>query len=338
MQVAPTSAMHPQVEDLGDRLVVTFRPREAHPDLPFLDLGAWEVAVILIGWTFGLFVAIWQIARGGAGVWFVAVWLVGWLFAGCFFMLVGVCLLWGREVLTVTSSELRIVRAVGRLARTRRYDAALVERITADKRGGVGYCLRISYCGDDVDVGGGMPKHHAEGIAAAVFARIRPRSWWDESADLGEPVVSDAAAAIEGGRSSQKVTHAGRNAVFPVVVIAALVWLAYETLRPAHPTARPGHVVQASSRMPERQNFSSPRGYAEAMTSWALSSGSSMVVTRPRCDAHATWTHWSCRALASTDLPAKAAGLAVPYRCESASVGGVTCGLAMPLPPFANKS
>ena len=63
-----------------------------------------------------------------------------------------------------------------------------------------------------------------------------------------------------------------------------------------------------------------------------------MLVSKPNCDPHATWTHWSCNALVSPDQSTQAEGLAMPYRCHSESIGGITCGLATPLlPPTADK-
>ena len=183
MGVAAPLARHPQVEDLGDRLVVTLRPPRSWVVVLFLT--AW-----LIGWSFGGIDAIRHLGKGGAAIvlLFLAVWLIGWFVGGCFAFLALAWLLRGREVLTVTPNELQVVRSVGRIALTRRYDAALVEGISAGERGGQGYCVRISYRGADVDFANGISKREAEEIAAAAYACIRPRSWWDESEDV--PVSS----------------------------------------------------------------------------------------------------------------------------------------------------
>jgi hypothetical protein len=228
-------------------------------------------------------------------------------------------------VLTVTPSNLQIVRGIGRFVRTRTYYADLVEGIAVGKTNGR-YCVRISYRGVDVDFGAGMSKQEATEIAAAALARIRPQSWWSASEDPPASITADEEPA-----ESKSSARVGRKALLPVGVIAALAWLAVETLKP---TPKRAQVTSAPYLRPDPRYLSTPRLYAIAMTSWALTSGHSALIGRPSCDANATWKHWSCRARATT-----ATGVVVAYRCESdsASTGGMTCWVLKPQSPIAQE-
>jgi hypothetical protein len=179
-----------RIQELGDRLIVRFRPRRSWGELAFLTF--W-----LAFWTFG------GIAAGGALLsagWgegaFLFVWLSGWVLGEC---AAGGAIAWqllGRELLTVTAQHLEVRKEIGRFARVRRYDVGLVDDVRAalmptdeDERPRADFCLKVAYEGQTIRVGEGMGESEAEYIALAVMSRIRPRARWsdEEGADPYRP-------------------------------------------------------------------------------------------------------------------------------------------------------
>ena len=334
MGVAPPPVSGLRVQEVGDRLVVSFRPRRS--GLVFLSI--W-----LLGWTFGG-VAAWSSAANAdpAGAAFLLFWLCGWFFGECAVICIIAWKLFGRVSLAVTPDELEVRQELGRFSWLKRYDTALVEDIAIGQMpaGEDGlhsdYSLRLSYDGRTVWVGEGMGEREADYVASVVLSRIRRTSWWDDEHETRRRPAADAA-----DRSQLAAPGYTRAALLLVVVIAAVTLLGVPMLRRSqhhrHPqSAQPRQ--PATHPFPAQSDFSNARDYAEAVTSLSLSSGRSLLVSKPNCDPHATWTHWSCNALVSPDQSTQAEGLAMPYRCHSESIGGITCGLATPpLPPTADK-
>ena len=337
MDVAPTPASGPRLQEVGDRLVVSFRPRRSG----FVFLSIW-----LVGWTFVGFEAWLAVPKAGpGGAAFLLFWLCGWFLGECAVICIIAWMLFGRVSLVVTSDELEVSQKLDGFSWVQRYQTSLVEDVAIGRRpaGEDGlhrdYSLRLSYDGRIVYVGTGMAEREAEYLASAVLSRIRKTSWWNNDGETGRGLSQVAASR------GQIVAPAHTKAVLLVgVVIATATLLGVPTLRRSQhhrsvqPTQPATHAFR-SDAFPARTAFANARDYAESVTSWALSSGRSgrsALVSQLHCDAHATWTLWSCSALVSSDRPTGAAGLAVPYRCRSESSGGVTCELAMLVPPQAN--
>jgi hypothetical protein len=329
MDVAPPPASGLRMQEVGDRLIVSFRPNRS--GLIFLSI--W-----FLGWTFGGLAAWLSVARpdpGGAA--FLIFWLCGWFFGECTVICIIAWKLFGHVWLVVTADELEERFQLLRLSQKKRYEAARVAGITAarmpqdDGELSKDYKLRVSYDGGTVWVGEGMGEREAEDVAAVVRERIRGRSWWDDG-EWGWSRARHERAPLEIGasRRAQAFVAAGVILAFVAVIGTALVHAFGHRASPRRAT----NAAPSQPFPPSSEDFSNAREYAAAMTSWALNSGRSELVSRPRCDARSTWTHWSCHALARSDWLPKSAGLAVPFRCESVSgLGGVRCGLALRGPP-----
>src|SRR6266705_3299751 len=125
MDVPPPPASGLRMRELGDSLVVYFRPRRSWGALVFL--GVW-----FLGWTAGGIAVASQLPKANPGeAAFLLFWLCGWVFGECFAAGVIAWQFFGRELLTVTSDKLEVRQEIGRLARTKRYEAALVQDVTA---------------------------------------------------------------------------------------------------------------------------------------------------------------------------------------------------------------
>jgi hypothetical protein len=328
MDVAPPPASRLRMQEVGDRLIVPFRPNRS--GLVFLSI--W-----LLGWTFGgieAWLAVTRADPGGAA--FLIFWLCGWFFGECAVVCIIAWKLFGHVWLAVTPGELEERSQLGRFSQTKRYEAASVGGITAARKpqGEDGlskdYKLRLLYDGRTVWLGEGMGEREADYVAAVVLERIRGRSWWGDE-ERARPRIEHERAPLEMGvsRRARAFAFFGVPLAFVGIIGSALVVRFGRHASPRRTT----ETVRSEPFPPSRKDFSNPREYAAAMTAWALSSGRSELVSRPRCDARSTWTHWSCHALARSDWLPKSAGLAVAFRCESVSIGGVKCGLAMRGPP-----
>lgn len=333
MDVAPPPAPGLRMREVGDRLIVSFGPRRS--GLVFLSI--W-----LLGWTFFGVEAWSSVSKPDAGgAAFLLVWLCGWFLGECAVICIVAWKLFGRVSLAVTPDELDVRHELGRFSWTRRYETTLVEDIGIGRmpEGEDGlhkdYSLRMSYDGQTVWLGGGMGEREAEHVASVVWSRIRASSWWNYGDETRRRPAEDA-----GPRFEVSAPAFAKALLFPAVVIAALALIALPLVRRSH-HHRPAHALDSTTRIPPRparSDFSNARDYAEATTSWVLSSAGAVQVGRPHCDAHSTWTHWSCRALLRSDPATRVQGPPVPYRCRSSGVGGFTCSLALPPPAKATTS
>ncbi len=341
MDVAPLRASSLRMHEIGDRLIVSFVPRRS--GLVFLSF--W-----LVGWTVGGVVAWLAVPKlGWGGAAFVLFWLCMWFVGECSAIGAIAWMLFGHLSLTVTVDELEVRQQLAGFSWLKRYEAAHIEEIGVGRMpdGDDGlqkdYSLRLS-CADGrtVWIGEGMGEREAEHVASVVLSRIRRTSWWDDENKIRRrvPLAEAAAERFPLVASSHK-----KAVLLFALVVAAAMLLGVPLLRRSqyHRSAertQQSPPALSTRAFPARGAFVNAREYAEAVTSWALSSGRpgrAALVSQPRCDTHATWTRWSCTALVSSGQPTQTAGLAVPYRCRSESTGGVTCQLAMLMPPTAEK-
>jgi hypothetical protein len=339
MDVAPSRASGLRMQEVGDRLIVSFVPRRS--GLVFLLF--W-----LVGWTFGGVVAWLAVPKLGAGgAAFVLFWLCGWFFGECSAICAIAWMLFGHLSLAVTGDELEVRRQLAGFSWLKRYETAHIQEIGVarmpDGEDGLhkDFSLRLS-CDDGrtVWIGERMGEREAEHVASVVLSRIRRTSWWDDEHEIRSRVRVEAAGCFP-------LVAPGHRKAFLVlgIVITAGMLLGVPLLRRSqhHQSARgtqPAPRAVTTHAFPARSAFVNARDYAEAVTSWAVNSGRPgrlALASEPHCDAHATWRQWSCTALVRWDQPTQSAGLAVPYRCRSDGAGGVTCGLAMRPPPVAGK-
>ncbi len=340
MDIAPPPTGS-RIQDLGDRLIVRFRPRRSWGELVFL-------AVWLTGWTAGGIAAIGAVLNGD---WnerpFLLVWLCGWAFGES--MVTGV-IAWqlsGRELLIVTPQQIEVRKEVGRFARTKLYDVALVRDFKAarvpsaeDEQPRKDFCLEFAYDDGTVRVGEGMGEREAEHIAATLSARIHPRrTWWgEESAEPGEPPLETAAPAAP----RRRLRILGQI-VFPLLVLAAIGSLLLAGRRDSDqgPAQQPPP-GGASSRglVGPPDPFATRRALASARTFYALTSAKTTVLSQPACTPRPTWSQWTCTVTARPTLP-PLAGRTLRYRCSAVSTPqpgrssagrGVLCGPDAPRP------
>jgi hypothetical protein len=318
MDVAPPPTGS-RIQELGDRLIVSFRPRRQWGGLVFLSF--W-----LVGWTIGGIAAFTQLAVGSWGVrMFMLLWLCGWAFGEGAVVLAIAWELRGRELLIVTPERLEVRRQIGRFARTKLYDAALVRNVEAarvphdeDEKPRKDFCLKVLHDDRTLRVGEGMSEREAEYVASVVLQRIRPRSWWGED----EPAVFATVPSPETA-SSARGRVALRNLVFPAVVIGVLVWLGVATLtgRHGHSSSQPTTTAAAPSADP----FAAARTYASASTAYALGRAQTLVIGLPTCRLRGTSRKWMCTVRARASV-GPFAGRTMLYHCSSVMSGGVLCG------------
>lgn len=309
MKLAPPPGS--RVIELGDRLIVRIGPHASRGELV---LGAVWLAI----WTgAGIFAAV-AVARedsdSRAGL---AFWLCMW--ATIEFPMI-VSLAWnlvGRELLILTPQQLEVRMELGRLSRTKRYDVALVRDVqgrvvpsSEDEGRREDFGLRIAYGLDSFHVGEGMDEREADELAAAIRARIKPRSWWEDD-DRPDPAVPLVALG-EPSPWPQRL-RVVVSAVVLVSLVAAAVYLAQDPRRRSTPPAT-GEV----------------RDGAAAATRSLLAVGGTRVLGQPACGERVTPEKWTCtvRAYATTG---PFAGRTMTYRCSRKSRGGrILCG---PHPP-----
>lgn len=334
-----------RIQDLGDRLVVRFRPRRSWGELVFL-------AFWLTGWTAGGFAAIGALRTGGSGERaFLLLWLCGWAFGEFFVSGVIVWQLFGRELLIVTPEQFEVRKEIGRFARTKLYKAALVRGLRAarvphdeDERPRKDFCLEFAYDDSTVRIGEGMGEREAEHIATTVSTRIDPRrTWWGEEAPA-EPYEHPREAAAPAAPRPLWLRIV-TNGVFPLVVLAVIASLVVVGSRDSDNPQAPRPPTRDASphqpvRPPTEDQFASRRVYASAMTFYALTSGKTTVLGAPACRPRPTWSQWTCVATARSTMP-PFAGRKLRYRCSAVSTPqpgggsggrGVLCGPDPPLP------
>jgi hypothetical protein len=213
-----------RIQDAGDSLIVRFRP----PRL-------WGVLMFLAVWP-----PIWTWAGTGAfaklltGDWseraFFLVWVCGWAFGESMATGIIAWQFFGRELLVVIPEQVEVRKEVGRFARTKLYDVALIRNFRAvrvpsgeDEQPRKDFCLEFGYKDRTVHVGEGMSEREAEHITASVLARIRTRSWWREESpgESYEPPLEAAAPAAPRWRRLQVLTQI----VLPIIVLAGVASL-----------------------------------------------------------------------------------------------------------------
>jgi hypothetical protein len=321
-----------RIQDLGDRLIVRFRPTRSWSLLIFL-------VVWLTGWTVGGIAAIGELLNvDWRGRLFLLLWLCGWAFGESFVAGVIAWQLFGRELLIVTPQQIELRKEVGRFARTKLYDVALVRDVGAaripndeDEPPRMDFRIDFLYDGGTVRVGEGMSQREAEHIAATVSARIHPRlTWWGEEspAEPYEPPLEGTAPAAQRRRRLGILAQI----VVPLLVLAAIASLLVVGRRGSDQVATPQPPPgDTSARGPvgPPDPFATRRVLASAKTFYALTSAKTTVLSAPVCTPHPTWSQWTCTVTARTTLP-PFAGRMLRYRCSAVSAGGALCG---PDPP-----
>jgi hypothetical protein len=343
MDIAPLPAGS-RIQELGDRLIVRFRPARSWGVLVFF-------AFWLTFWTAGGIAAFTQLLDAD---WserpFLLLWLCFWAFGESTVTVVIAWQLFGRELLVVTPEQVELRKEIGPFARTRLYEVALIRDFKAapvpsaeDEQPRKDFCVEFAYDGETVRVGDGMTEREAEHVAEAVWARIRPRTWWGEEspAEPSEPRLESAAPGVSQRRRLRMLTQI----VVPLLVLAAIASLLVASRRDSHPEPGPPPAPEDASPRgpvwpPTEDQFASMRVYASATTFSSLMSAKTTVLSPPACRPHPTWQEWTCTVTARPTLP-PFAGRTLRYRCSAVStpqpgggpVGrGVICGADPPLP------
>jgi hypothetical protein len=375
MEVAPPPEPGSRIQELGDRLIVRFRPHRSWGEIAFLTF--W-----LTFWTVGGIAAISALPDAGPGERaFMLLWLCGWAFGACVVIAIIAWQLAGRELLTVTPECLEVRQEIRRFARTKTYDAGLVHDVRAarvpsdeDEKPRKDFCLQVWYDEKKVPVGEGMGEREAEYIASTVLSRIRPRARWSDEGDADPydakegrfPSAGDddrAAARGYAGPEYPRTSAPGHRVVAVAGTLIALVVLggaaiallqrdepqpppqAPETSAQAFSEAPPPIKGASASMPPSAQEFSDPRRYASAMTRYSLTSAKTKVLGRPDCGKHVAWTNWACRVTAKAML-GPFAGRALTYRCfpsyneqpgGQSAVLAINCGPENPPPITAGS-
>jgi hypothetical protein len=178
MDIAPPALRHGRVEELGDRLVVTLRPRRI-----------WAHCLLLIPWLAAtVFVVRYGIRSlrdaDAVHALVMVVWLAFWLFCTAGAIVTAVWMLFGRELIEVDANEIAVRDAVGRVGRTKRYPSVLVDDVSAvpvpriddEDPPSPYFTLQIVNRGRDVHVGDWLTHEEADALASAVKSFIRPFS------------------------------------------------------------------------------------------------------------------------------------------------------------------
>jgi hypothetical protein len=327
MDIAPPPTGS-RIQDLGDRLVVRFRPKRSWGVLLFF--AAW-----LAFWTFAGISAFAALLNAG---WSEALFLLLWLcFWATFEVVVVGTIAWqlvGRELLVVTAEQLEVRKEIGRFARTKSYDVALVRHLNAtrvpiaeEEQPRNDFCLEFTYDEKPVRIGEGMGEREAEHIAATVSARINPRrAWWGEEGPP-EPEESPPEAAVPAAPRRRRRLGILAQIVFPLLVLTAIASLVVVGRRDSDQGSAPQPPVDTSALEPlgPPDPFATRRALASARTFSALTSAKTTVLTQPVCTPRPTWSQWTCTVTARSPLP-PFAGRTHRYRCSAGSIGGVLCG------------
>lgn len=338
MELAPPPPPGPRVEELGERVIVRFRPRRS-----------WGEIVFLVFWlTVWTAVGLGTLSYVGGSESdervFSIVWLCGWAVGECAVFGVLAWPFFGRELLTVTTEALELRKELGRFSRTRRYETALVRTVEAaqvpgndeDRRPRSDFGLVLAYREETVRVGEGMGAREAEEVAALVLAKIRWQEGWIVGGDerggrtqwgFGRDEMDAPADRIEPRHRENARAPTGRwRGGVALAAVVGLVVAVHAVLpderddgsRPARPRSPgpPPSTTSGPAGPPSPEQFSDARAYAAAMTRYSLRGARSEVLGRPDCGRAATWTRWSCTVTAR----AKAgpyAGRALTYRCRA---------------------
>jgi hypothetical protein len=367
MHLAPPPSPGSRIQELGDTLVVRFRPRRSWGDIVFL--GFW-----LTGWTLGGIAVLYALTQAGwGGRAFLLVWLCGWLLGEIFAAKEIAWQLGGRELLLVTPNQLEIRKEIGPFTRRQllhvlSVDAVRAERVPTDEeeKSRHDYRLAIVTRDDRVYVGEGMDEREAKHTALVVESRVHPRPrWTDEGAEFGFAAPPETPETLPDQLPAPEppvVRGFGWQwvlaRIFPalvgatlIAIVALIVLLPLRHKRDTPPVAPPPAPVIAPPAAPppaenvdgppSRTDFDDPRAYAVATTRFALKSARNAVESTPTCGTRVTWTTWSCRARARSRA-GPFAGQRLVYRCyvqyQPQPVGRVVqtieCGPENP-PPIA---
>ncbi len=290
-----------RIQELGDQLIVHFRPRRSWGTLAFLTF--W-----LTFWTAGGIAAFTQLLHGDLGArLFILLWLCFWAFGEATVAIIIAWQLFGHELLLVSAEQLEVRRQIGPFTKTKLYAVPLVRDLEAarartdeDERPRKDFCLAFE----------------------------------ESPAGPYETPLEGAAPAAPGRRLSILP-----QIVFPLIVLAALASVAVSAWRDHHgeppPQATP---ADASPRgpvwPPTEDQFASMRVLASATTFSSLMSAKTTVLSPPVCRPNPTWQEWTCTVTARPTLP-PLAGRTLRYRCSAvptpSPVGGpagrgVLCG------------
>ncbi len=321
MDIAPPPTGS-RIQDLGDRLVVRFRPTRSWGVIVFF-------AVWLIGWTVaGISTFATLLNADWSELPFLLVWLCFW---ALFESIVTVTIAWqlfGREPLVVTAEQLELRKEVGRFARTKLYEVALVHDFKAarapsaeDEQPRKDFSLEFTYDDKTVRIGEGMGEREAEHIAATVSARIHPqRTWWGEESPPEPDEPAPEATAPAAPRRRRRLSILAQT-VFPLLVLAAIASLLLVGRRDSDQGSAPQPPpADASTRGPvgPQDPFATRRVLASAKTFYALTSAKTAVLSQPVCRPRPTWSEWTCTVTARTTLP-PFAGRTLRYRCSAVS-------------------
>jgi hypothetical protein len=335
MDVAPPPSAGSRIEELGDTLVVRFRPRRSWGEIVFLCF--W-----LVFWTFGGIAAMYALGSAGwGGRAFLLFWLCGWAVGEATAATAIAWQLKGRELLLVTPNQVEARKEIGRFARSRRMhlltvDAVRAERVPSseDDETRDDYRLKIVSRDETLYVGEGMGLHEAESVASVVMSHVRPPARWsDEDAEFGfapPPPVPAVDEPLPRGSppprrrlDRQWILSRIVPVLFGAIVIGAVALFVLRPLRSppvGPPVAPPPPPVAArpaaplGSGPPSRADYADPREYASATTRYALVSARTIVHSTPKCGEKVTWTSWTCRARATSKL-GPFAGRRLVYRC-----------------------
>jgi len=322
--------MRSVIQELGDRLVVSFRPRRAWFELAFLSF--W-----LTLWSGGGLMAMTQLGHvGPGGTLFFLIWLTGWAFGECFVAGVIAWQFVGRTLLTVTADILEIRWEIRRLARTKQYELVSVEEISAaqvpadeDEKPRSDFGLRIEANDETLHIGERLTASEAEYVASTVTSRIfAPRSWWGDENRPEHVPGAEAAPLLSAGRfqiAEPRAKVVGATVAAVVILSGTLLSAVFETrehTRHAEPASWAALIPRSR---PRPRDFTDPRLYAAAMTASMLASLRTTTLGFIECDEPATWTRWTCHVQARAEI-GPYAGRTLPYTCLVLETTSVTCG------------
>jgi hypothetical protein len=167
-----------------------------------------------------------------------------------------------------------------------------------------------------------------EHVSLGVSARVKEWSDHDDTAVLADEEVPAAEAALAlfeapppEQRSSRNWTPGAGSALLSVlaVVLAGAAFTFVLTHRghgggeaQTQPVTTTPELPQP---VPQRTAYSDPRGYAAAMTRFALTSGRTAIDGTPVCVQGSTYDHWTCRARGRPEIGAYA-GRLLTFRCS----------------------
>jgi hypothetical protein len=326
MDVAPPPAPGSRLHELGDSLLVAFRPLPQVGRTLFL-------AVWLVLWTAaGPYVFSMLGEADLAGRAFLVVWLCGWAVGECAVLLFLAWRLRGRQLLVVTPSHLEVRQELGRFKRVRRYEAALVNRVGAerveadeDERPRRDYCLAIGYRGKSVQIGSGMGEREAEYVAACVLAKIRPRTRWTEGSGPQSPHPLEP-EPTRGNDTSKRASRLVGLAVW--IMFVAVTFVIGQRNEPDGVEPATSTVTGGFLTPPLPEDFSRPSEYAAAATHYVLTTRKTVVLGPVTCGEDVTWQRWQCRTkgVATAGPPAH---VELTYLCSARESGSLS-PLAVP--------